>query len=1219
MKFLVPLIIGALFVLPSQAKGQVFDSLEAVANDPDYQLQGEYVSNERGYQVIALGDGEFDVVVYEGGLPGAGWRGETPRRLQLDADTLQQFLQSNTAKKETRQSTTLNATPPPGAIVLFDGTDETLKSQWEAGARMTDDGLLMQGATTRQSFGDYTLHLEFRTPFQPSASGQGRGNSGVYHQARYETQILDSFGLAGKNNEAGGIYSVRDPDLNMCFPPLVWQTYDIDFTAARFDENGGKLSDARVTVRLNGVIVQNDVPVPGATPAAPREESSMPGPLYLQDHGNPVRFRNIWLLPRDATQDARRPRVVGFERFFATASDVEQQIAGGRLLIESLGCRNCHTESSGNVGWASEPSQSIPLTDLASRVRPDHLVRWLADTHAEKPGTTMPAMLTELSADQRDEVAMALASYLLLSGDARRLNDRASDQQSAARGEALFHSIGCVACHAAQNGKPTADASSVPLGPISEKYTLDSLTRLLNDPAAVRPHGKMPRLVRDTGEARDIASYLLRDVVLVPGREQFVRTVYRGSWDSLPDFSRLQPVGESETVDDLVFSGIEPLDGFAAVYEAYLPISSGGVYRFIVGSDDGSRVLIDDQEVVRVDGVHPYQQAAGETRLEPGVHRLRVEYFEGAGEERLTLEIEGADFGRVTAAQVVTQDPTGKGSTSLLESHFQPDASLVKTGREWFQSLRCASCHSFEESGNKEQRAITPQSLVALSKANPLKGCLAEQKDKQSVSASAEAVGLVRGLPEYDLAPGQRLAIRAALSLEQSNSAREAPVDDQELVRHTLAYFNCYACHSRDGWGGAELDRDAFFLTTMLEMGNEGRVPPPLDRVGDKLKDEYLASLLNEGTKERPYMQTRMPAFGYERLRKVHQAINRLDRDETMPHSLPDTPVNRLKSDGRTLVGNDGLACIKCHTFNGEGTPGIQAIDMGRMHLRLRPEWFQRYLLAPQQYRPGTRMPASFPDGRSVLPAIADGEPGYQIHAMWSYLSDGGNAKAPIGLRPDSMELVPGERPILYRNFMAGLSPRGIAVGYPEKIHLAWDADRMALTRVWQNQFLDAALHWTGRGEGRLEPLGDAMVSWEMNAPVAMLANLQDPWPNRTDSEAGYRFLGYRLDAAGRPIFRYRLADATVEDQPLVSASYNQSAGELQRQLVVQSVEKPLVFRVAGETIRQVGDNQFVINDQMRVQIEGVEMALVVVGDKQELRASLPAGKRIEIKQVLSW
>jgi mono/diheme cytochrome c family protein len=1215
MKFLVPLFVGVLLVLQSQAKGQVFDGLEAAVNDPDYQLQGEYVSTERGYQVIAIGDGEFDVVLYEGGLPGAGWRGESPRRLQLDADSLQQFLQSNAATKESRQSATLNATPPPGAVVLFDGTDETLKSQWEAGAQMTEDGLLMQGATTRQSFGDYTLHLEFRTPFQPTASGQGRGNSGVYHQARYETQILDSFGLAGKNNEAGGIYSVRDPDLNMCFPPLVWQTYDIDFTAARFDESGSKLSDARVTVRLNGVIVQNDVSIPGATPAAPREESSTAGPLYLQDHGNAVRFRNIWLLPRDATQDARRPRVIGFERFFATASEVKQQIAGGRLLIESLGCRNCHVESLGDDVWVNEQNQSIPLTDLASRVRPDHLVRWLADTHAEKPGTTMPAMLTELGNDQRDEVAMALASYLLLSGDARRLNDRASDQQSAARGEMLFHTIGCVACHAAQNGKPTADASSVPLGPVGEKYTLDSLTRLLNDPIAIRPHGKMPRLVRDTGEARDIASYLLREIVLVPGREQFVRTVYRGNWDSLPDFSRLEPVGASETVDDLVFSGIEPLDGFAVVFEAYLPISSGGVYRFTVGSDDGSRVLIDDQEVVRVDGVHPYQQAVGETRLEPGVHRLRVEYFEGAGEERLTLEIEGADFGRVPAAQVVTQDPTGKGSDSLIESHFLPDVSLVKTGREWFQALRCSSCHAFEESGSNDQQTIQPQSLVTLSKANPLQGCLAEQKNKPLVSAT----GLVRGIPEYDLTPGQRIAIRAALSGEQSDELRTSSVDDQELVRHTLAYFNCYACHSREGWGGAEPDRDPFFLTTMQEMGNEGRVPPPLDRMGDKLRDEYVASLLNEGIKERPYMQTRMPAFGYERFQKTHQAIIRIDRDESLPHSVPDTPVNRLKSDGRTLVGNDGLACIKCHTFNGEGTPGIQAIDMGRMHLRLRPEWFQRYLLSPQQYRPGTRMPASFPDGKSVLPTIAEGEPGYQIHAMWSYLSDGLNAKAPSGLRPDAMELVPADRPILYRNFMAGLSPRGIAVGYPEKIHIAWDADRMALTRVWQNQFIDAALHWTGRGEGRLEPLGDAIVQWEMNSPFAVLANLQDPWPNRTDSEAGYRFLGYRLDRAGRPIFRYRVADATVEDQPLVSASYNQNAGELQRRLIVQSGENPLVFRMAGDTIRKVENNQFVINDQVRLQLDGVEMTLVVVGDKQELRASLPAGQRIEIKQLFSW
>ena len=128
----------------------------------------------------------------------------------------------------------------PGPIVLFDGTRPTHFID----GRMTPDGLLMEGATSKQKFRDFTLHLEFRLPFMPTARGQGRANSGVYLQDRYEVQVLDSFGLKGENNECGGIYEIAKPAVNMCYPPLSWQTYDIDFTAAEFND-GKKTADAR--------------------------------------------------------------------------------------------------------------------------------------------------------------------------------------------------------------------------------------------------------------------------------------------------------------------------------------------------------------------------------------------------------------------------------------------------------------------------------------------------------------------------------------------------------------------------------------------------------------------------------------------------------------------------------------------------------------------------------------------------------------------------------------------------------------------------------------------------------------------------------------------------------------------------------------------------------------------------------------------------------------
>ena len=291
----------------------------------DFMLQGEYSGDitttdgmsKIGVQVIALGDGKFRAVGYPGGLPGDDWSGENKVQVESQLEngevrfgakgifgvlrkdgTITVENEDGQAlgklKKVHRKSDTLGQKPPKGAVVLFDGASAD-KFQ---GGKMTKDGLLEQGATSKQKFQGFKLHLEFMLSFMPDARGQGRSNSGVYMQGRYEVQVLDSFGLEGKNNECGGIYTVSDPSVNMCYPPLSWQTYDVDFTPAKFDEAGKKTADARMTVRQNGVLIQDDVKIPKSTTAAPVKEGPQPGPLYIQNHGNPVRYRNIWLVEK---------------------------------------------------------------------------------------------------------------------------------------------------------------------------------------------------------------------------------------------------------------------------------------------------------------------------------------------------------------------------------------------------------------------------------------------------------------------------------------------------------------------------------------------------------------------------------------------------------------------------------------------------------------------------------------------------------------------------------------------------------------------------------------------------------------------------------------------------------------------------------------------------------------------------------------------------------
>jgi hypothetical protein len=149
---------------------------------------------------------------------------------------------------------------------------------------------------TKETFGDFQLHVEFWLPLMASASGQARANSGVYLHGRYEIQVLDSYGLESKDNDCGGIYKVAAPLRNACKKPEKWQTYDIAFRAPRFDEAGAIKEKARVTVFHNSVMIHNNIEIPSPTGGAINLDVAKPGPVLLQDHSNLVRYRNVWAI-----------------------------------------------------------------------------------------------------------------------------------------------------------------------------------------------------------------------------------------------------------------------------------------------------------------------------------------------------------------------------------------------------------------------------------------------------------------------------------------------------------------------------------------------------------------------------------------------------------------------------------------------------------------------------------------------------------------------------------------------------------------------------------------------------------------------------------------------------------------------------------------------------------------------------------------------------------
>jgi|SRR5579883_53388 len=302
------------------------------AKDPDFTIQGEYEGTilgkeeKIGVQVIAKGEGKFDLKVYTGGLPGAGWDGKPPlagiaaregKELRLDPTTtdgksrlgiINEGTQGRmiftysynkvdaALSKIERKSKTLGEKPPEGAVVLFGEPDDIKKWNGAKIVELSDGKFMGVGETSKEKFGAFKAHIEFRLPWMPNSTGQQRGNSGVYIQDRYECQVLDSFGLKGENNECGGIYTQHKPLVNMCLPPMVWQTYDIEFTPAEFGADGKKTKNGRATIYHNGVKIHDNVEFPKECPGG-QKEAATPGPFQLQNHGDPVVYRNIWVVP----------------------------------------------------------------------------------------------------------------------------------------------------------------------------------------------------------------------------------------------------------------------------------------------------------------------------------------------------------------------------------------------------------------------------------------------------------------------------------------------------------------------------------------------------------------------------------------------------------------------------------------------------------------------------------------------------------------------------------------------------------------------------------------------------------------------------------------------------------------------------------------------------------------------------------------------------------
>jgi hypothetical protein len=347
-------------------------------------------------------------------------------------------------------------------------------------------------------------------------------------------------------------------------------------------------------------------------------------------------------------------------------------------------------------------------------------------------------------------------------------------------------------------------------------------------------------------------------------------------------------------------------------------------------------------------------------------------------------------------------------------------------------------------------------------------------------------------------------------------------------------------------------------------------------------------------------------------------AFAAVDKLPAVPPVKFKEPESKILSAGRHMVGAQAFGCIKCHTFAGQKAEGVQGIDMLLMPKRLQRDWFHAYCVDPQKIRPGTRMPTAWPNGQSVLPNILDGKTPTQIEAIWAYVGSK-SPQVPPGMGKKFIPLVPTDEAIIYRNFIQGAGNRGIAVGFPEKVNVAFDANELRLALVWRNGFIDAARHWTDRGVGAEGPLGDDVLKLPAGPDFTVLPKTDAPWPTANPRENGERFLGYKLTKDERPTFRYSVNGAVIEDTPNPSGKENPT---LRRTISVSAPNavNGLTFRAAvGNKIELVGDGWYKV-DGWKVKIEGADPTIRSSGGKAELVVPIRlVDGKAKFVQEFSW
>jgi mono/diheme cytochrome c family protein len=770
--------------------------------------------------------------------------------------------------------------------------------------------------------------------------------------------------------------------------------------------------------------------------------------------------------------------------------------------------------------------------------------------------------------------SLVVANALAFAGDPALPGNHPLTQSQA--GDLLIHELRCAACHEGLSASFLSEKTAPDLAEAGARIAPEYLRRFLASPASAHPVTTMPDVLVTRPEVeRDKIAEALTHFLVAQSKTRF-------------DANRP-----------------EQLDRQAGktLYHSVGCVACHGPREAVAHAPAATQPKDEDDE-------DEDPQAKAKRAIKPiavPLGHVAAKYSTKSLSEFLYQPLHVRTSGRMPDMKLTPAESQAiagylMGAQPLAATALLPQKSLVDLGKKHYQELNCAACHSLP--------GMAPaRRLGAFKNADSSRGCLSKTH--------------VRG-PQFELDDAQSDAIIAALRQESHK-----PDSDQLVVAKSLTAFRCNACHVRDDFGGVPETYNAFFVGSEQKLGDDGRIPPPLTLVGAKLRPAWLKKVLFDGESVRSYLSTRMPQHGSSNLEHLPSVLARLDVLKSKEMNIPN-PESRsegerereklLRAGGRELLGDKGLNCIACHSFNGKSAPGTQGMDLLTTYQRLQPGWFNIYLRNPGAFRPRTVMPSAWPDDVATHKTILDGNTDLQIEAIWYYLSLGTSAADPSGIRGVSTKLTVDDQARTFRGRSRVAGFRGIAVGLPEKLSYAFNAETGTLSAIWQGDFI--GVNWSGQGSGDFNPASEP-ITLAQDVSFAQLADDKAPWPLLTKEartnpnplypkNLGYQFRGYLLGEDSIPTFTYRSGTIQIEDRSVATGAQQQQ--QLKRVLQFDSpTEQTVWFRALTGDINQESDHVF-RSGTLRLTIPKSETKMRSLSDEPKrsellLRLRIPQGK----------